>query len=199
MKTRLLASLFVIGLLLAAPVMAETVYVTDQLRLGLFAGEQASGQRLRMLASGDALEVVERRGNFARVTTADGVTGWVKAAFLVKDKPAALIVAETEAARLAAEARIEELRAEYADTDAVHTRLRESLEAANQSINALETELAGYRAAKRNVIHRLLNDPALLGLFGAATVLLFLLGIWLGGRRHERRMRQRFFGLSLGE
>ena len=199
MKTRLLVSLFVSGLLVAAPVMAETVYVTDQLRLGLFAGEQASGQQLKLMASGDALEVVERRGNFARVTTADGVTGWVKAAFLVKDKPAVLVVAEAEAARLAAEARIEALRAEYADTDAVHTRLRESLEAANQRINALETELAGYRAARRNVIHRLLDDPALLGLVGAAAVLLFLLGIWLGGRRHERRLRRRFSGLSLGD
>jgi hypothetical protein len=196
---RLLSGMLMLAALAAGPVAAETMYVTDQLRLGVFAGEGATGERLKLLSSGDRLQVLERRPNFALVTTDDGVTGWVKSAFLVSDKPAVLIVAEIDAERQAAEQRIEALRAEYADADAVHNRLREGLETANATINSLETELAGYRAARGNVLRRLGNDLELLGLFAVAVIVMFVLGQWLGRRHHERRLRQRFAGLSLGD
>lgn len=188
-----------IALIATTPVMAETVYVTDQLRLGLYAGEGATGQRLKLLSSGDQLEVVERQSHFARVTTQDGVTGWVKAAFLVDEKPAALIVAETEAARQELQDQIESMRVEYSDVDAVHSRLKESLEQANVTINDLETELADYRGTDRNVVQRLIADPVLLGIFIGAVSLAVLLGALIGNRLYERRMRRRFFGLSLGD
>ena len=196
---RLLALLLLVTVATVTPAAAETVYVTDQLRLGLYAGEGATGQRLKLLSSGDALEVVERQTNFARVTTADGVTGWVKAAFLVSDKPAALIVAETEAARQQVQAQLDAARAEYADVDAVHNRLKESLEKANTTINELETELADYRGTDRNVLQRLLADPVLLAILVIGTLVALLLGGLVGHKLYERRMRRRFFGLSLGE
>ena len=44
---------------LAAPAPGDTIYVTDELRLGLYADEQTSGRPMRNLISGDALEVVK--------------------------------------------------------------------------------------------------------------------------------------------
>lgn len=181
------------------PAHAETVYVTDQLRLGIYDGEGATGNRLKMLASGDPLEIVERKGNFARVKAADGTVGWVKAAFLVTDKPAALIVAETEAARVALEQKVESIRAEYADVDAVHAQLKASLEKANTTINELETELADYRGSEMNLFERLLNDVQLLALFVALVLIALFAGVYLGHSVYERRMRRRFFGMRLGE
>ena len=195
-----LSSWLLAGLvMLTAPALAETVYVTDQLRLGLYAGEGATGQRLKLLSSGDALEVLERRTNFARVRTTDGTAGWVKAAFLVEEKPAALIVAETEAARAELERQIEAVRAEYADVDAVHARLKESLEEANRTINTLETELSEYRGTERNVLQRLAADPVILALLLIGILASLVAGVLIGKAVHERRMRRRFFGLSLGE
>lgn len=196
---RLIALLLLLIVSVATPALAETMYVTDQLRLGLYAGEGATGQRLKLLSSGDRLEVVERRTHFSRVTTSDGTTGWVKAAFLVADKPAVLVVAETEAARQELQDQIDALRAEYADVDAVHSRLTESLEKANTTINDLETELADYRGTDRNIVQRLLADPVMLGLFVGAVVLAFFIGGLFGNSLYERRMRRRFFGLRLGD
>src|SRR5688572_21116916 len=76
---------------------AETVYVTDSLRLGLHAASDTSDRPFENLVSGMAVEVLERNPNYARVRLADGREGWVKATFLVGEKPAAARVAELEA------------------------------------------------------------------------------------------------------
>ena len=77
---------------------AETVYVTDILRLGLHEAEDTSDQPFRTLVSGAELEILARVPNYALVETADGEQGWVKSAYLVAAKPAQLRVAEVEAA-----------------------------------------------------------------------------------------------------
>jgi len=76
---------------------AETVYVTDSLRLGLHQAADTSDKPFENLVSGTAVEVLERNPNYARVRLADGREGWVKATFLVEDKPAAARVLELEA------------------------------------------------------------------------------------------------------
>src|SRR5262245_60495077 len=81
----------------AAAASAETAYVTDSLRLGLYAEPDASGSPAQNLVSGTALEVLERTQGYARVRTPAGSEGWVKAAYLVDEKPAQLRVAELEA------------------------------------------------------------------------------------------------------
>ncbi|MDH3547693.1 MAG: hypothetical protein OEN22_11360, partial [Gammaproteobacteria bacterium] len=98
---------FVIGVLVLLPLfaMAETAYVTDNLRLGLHQAEDTSDRAFRMLDSGQAVEILSRNRNYANVQLPDGAQGYVKAAYLVDEKPAKLIVAETQAEneRLAAE------------------------------------------------------------------------------------------------
>ena len=76
---------------------AETVYVTDVLRLGLYAAPDSSDKPVENLVSGTALEVLERDASYAHVRLADGREGWVKATYLVTDKPASARVLELEA------------------------------------------------------------------------------------------------------
>jgi SH3 domain protein len=76
---------------------AEPAYVTDSLRLSLYADADGSGDALESLVSGAAVEVLERNGGYARVRTAAGREGWVRAAYLVTKKPALARVAELEA------------------------------------------------------------------------------------------------------
>ena len=66
---------------------AETLYVTDILRLGLHHAEDTSDQPFENLVSGAPLEIIEKKSNFAHVRTADGQEGWVKSAYLVAEKP----------------------------------------------------------------------------------------------------------------
>src|SRR6185436_12169046 len=72
----------------AGSVCAETVYVTDVLRLGLYDAPNSSDKPVENLVSGTALEVLERDASYAHVRLADGREGWVKATYLVTDKPA---------------------------------------------------------------------------------------------------------------
>ena len=79
-----------IGLLILLPLAAfgDTAYVTDNLRLGLYEAEDTSGRPLQMLESGQAMETLTRDRNYANVRLPNGTEGWVKAAYLVDDKPA---------------------------------------------------------------------------------------------------------------
>ena len=124
-----------------------TVYVTDELRLGLYADEQTTGQPFRTFASGDKLEVLERALMSVMVRSEDGAEGWVKSAFLVT-KPTAKTrlaglerehattvtqLASAEAARTAAGARVEELNAEL-ETAQLGLRNLPELERQNQNL-----------------------------------------------------------------
>jgi SH3 domain protein len=103
---------------------ADTAYVTDMLRLGITSSRDGSGSPFDTLTSGEALLVLERAGNYAHVRLEDGRDGWVKAAFIVSEKPARLRVAEAEAAL---------------------GSLRDELAASNAGREKAEQELARYK------------------------------------------------------
>ena len=75
-------------------VLAETAYITDKLRLGLHEAADTSDRAFRTLESGQELEIISRDRNYARIRLPDGEQGHVKAAYLVSEKPARLIVSE---------------------------------------------------------------------------------------------------------
>ena len=105
-----------IGFLALIPlaVAAETVYITDNLRLGLHQASDTSDRAFRMLESGQQLEIISRDRNYANVQLPDGTSGYVKAAYLVDEKPAKLIVAETAAERDALAAELDETKRAFA-------------------------------------------------------------------------------------
>lgn len=134
---------------------AETAYVTDNLRLGIHQAADTSDRAFRMLESGQALEILSRDRNYANVQLPDGVQGYVKAAYLVDDKPAKLIVVETMAERDALAAELEETRRAFAVPAATiegledeAAQLTASLADAESQITELEEENASIRGLK---------------------------------------------------
>jgi uncharacterized protein YgiM (DUF1202 family) len=121
-----------LALFLSVTVSAETAYVTDNLRLGLHQATDTSDRAFRTLESGQELEVLNRDRNYAHVRLPDGVEGHLKAAYLVFEKPARLIVAETQA-------RVDQLEKELADT-------RDAFAVPGATIAALEQQLAVSQA-----------------------------------------------------
>ena len=101
--------------LLPVAAAAETAYVTDNLRLGLYDSESVSGRAAQTLESGQEMEILLRATNVANVRLPDGTTGWVKSAYLVDEKPAKLIVAETAAERDALANELAAARAAFAE------------------------------------------------------------------------------------
>ena len=145
----------------AGSVGAETVYVTDSLRLGLHAAADTSDRPFDNLVSGTAVEVLERNSNYARVRLADGREGWVKATFLVVEKPAAARVLDLEAeiggfeqaaataktAQAAAEHELAGLRSELQATTGSAESIQETIERLQRENGAHEERLEGYRHA----------------------------------------------------
>ena len=84
----------VIGLLSLLPLLAaaETGYVTDRLMLGLHQAADTSDRPFRSLESGTEFEILSRDRLYAHVRLADGTEGYVKAAYVVYEPPAKLIV-----------------------------------------------------------------------------------------------------------
>ena len=186
-------SLCVILLLLPLFAAAETAYVTDNLRLGLHQAEDTSDRAFRMLESGQALEILSRDRNYANVQLPDGVQGFVKAAYLVDEKPAKLIVAETIAERDALVAELEETRQAFAGPAATieglkneAADLQSKLEGAESQIAELQEENASIQGMKE----RYKGSLPLRWVAGATVVCLiggFLLGLWWVDHQSRKR------------
>ena len=83
-------------------------YVTDQLRLSLYANPNGTGQ-IDLLRSGDLLEIEQVQGNYALVTTPEGKRGWVKRGFLVTKPTSNLLLAEEQQTTESLQAEIDKL------------------------------------------------------------------------------------------
>ncbi len=183
------------GILLLLPLVAaaETAYVTDNLRLGLHQAEDTSDRAFRMLESGQALEILSRDRNYANVQLPDGVQGYVKAAYLVAEKPAKLIVAETLAERDALATELEETRQAFAGPAATIQGLKDEaaeLTSKLESAEAQVVELQEENASIQGMKERYKGSLPLRWVGGATAVCLvagFLLGLWWVDRQSRKR------------
>jgi len=116
---------FLLFLVLPLIATAETAYVTDTLRLGLHQAADTSDRAFRTLESGQEMDIISRDRNYASVRLPDGAQGYVKAAYLVFDKPAKLIVAELQASHEALQQELEATRATFASPAAAIAMLEQ--------------------------------------------------------------------------
>ncbi len=185
----------VIGVLALLPLaaMAETAYVTDNLRLGIHEAADTSGRAFKMLESGQEMDILTRDRNYANVRLPDGTEGWVKNAYLVDDKPAKLIVAETIAERDSLIAELAATKESFAAPAATIDALRSDaaqfdaqLAEANTAIEELKGQNASYQGLKEEY-----KGSLPLTWVAAATLVCliagFLLAMWWADRSSRRR------------
>ena len=182
-------------LLIMLPVFAsaETAYITDNLRLGLHQAQDTSDRAFQTLESGQELEILSRDRNYAHVRLPGGVEGYVKAAYLVDEKPAKLIVTETQQANESLQAELVDLRASFAAPAA-------TIDALERKITGLETNLADStvridglleeNATYESRYDQFKNSVPLSWVAAAMSVCLlagFLVGIWWVDLQSRRR------------
>ena len=130
------------AIFMSASVFAETAYVTDNLRLGLHQAADTSDRSFRTLESGQAIEILTRDVNYAHVRLPDGAEGYLKAAYLVYDKPAKLIVAETQAKVEQLEQQLVDLKEAYAVPGATIASLEQQLAGSQENIDSMTATMA---------------------------------------------------------
>ncbi len=183
----------VVLVLLPLAAVAETAYITDNLRLGLHQKADTSDRAFRMLESGQQLEIISRDRNYANVQLPDGARGYVKAAYLVTEKPAKLIVAETAAQRDALLAELEETKQAFAGPAETIQSLKDEVDGLNSKLSDANEEISDLRkenASIQGLKERYKGSLPLTWVGAAIGVCLvggFLLGLWWVDRSSRKR------------
>ena len=185
-------TLLIIGVV-SASALAETAYVTDNLRLGLHQAQDTSDRSFRTLDSGQTLEIVNRDRNYAHVQLPDGTQGYVKAAYLVFEKPAKLIVAETQAQVEQLQTELNKTKEAFAVPGATIASLEQQLAETTTALeksNAMADELTQKNDSYRDRHDQFKFSLPIAWVGGAMAVCLlagFLLGLWWVDRNNRKR------------
>jgi SH3 domain protein len=172
---------------------AETAYVTDQLRLGLHRAEDTSDRSFRTLESGQELEILSQTRNYANVRLPDGTVGYVKVAYLVTGKPAALIVAETQAENEKLQQELARTKSQFAGPAATIDALERQVAEQHAALDEGNRRIAELRAQNEDYLSRQAQYRYSLPVswvMGATSVCLiagFLAGLWWIDYRSRKR------------
>jgi len=182
------------------------VYVTDNLILGMKDNPEGTGKNMKLLRSGARLEVLDRRGAFSKVRTKEGLVGWAKTTFMVKDKPSILLVDELKQENKSLQEQISQLKKGKNKTP---EKIVEVKSDPQQKQRIMELELALDEARKQlseqedniDVIEPV-SEPVTIEGFSAKQLLIAMFtGMIVGGvlmlYYFRQRMRKRFAGLRV--
>ena len=75
---------------------AETIYVIDELKIGLHQDRTVDSPIIKLIPSGTALTVIERDNNLVHVQESEGVRGWINSKYVLTEKPGKARVNELE-------------------------------------------------------------------------------------------------------
>jgi hypothetical protein len=179
---------------------AATVYVSDELVLGVYADENNQGQRLATLHSGARVETLAQSGDFTQVRLNDGTTGWVKSAFLTATEPAVVRAKRLE----------EELDRSRATTPALaEAAARSEVERLKQELATKQSELDAARSSGVLPLAAPQPAPGPLALIqapagtrwpviaGITAAFGLACGFWLGYAALARRVKRKFGGIKV--
>jgi SH3 domain protein len=152
-----------------------------------------------MLDSGQPVEILYRDGSYAAVQLPDGVQGFVKANYLVTEKPAKLILAETFAERDALLAELNATKEALAEPAAAIAALEGERDELSAKLESAQAQIAGLSQQNEDLgeLQERYKGSLPLGWVAAAlpVVLIggFLVGIWWV----DHRMRKRHGGIRI--
>jgi SH3 domain protein len=182
------------------------VYVTDNLILGMKDNPEGTGKNMKLLRSGARLEVLDRRGAFSKVRTTEGLVGWAKTTFMVKDKPSIILVDELKQENKSLQEQISQLKKGKNITSEKIVELKVDPQ---QKQRIVELELALDEARKqlseqedKMAVIQPVSESVTIEGFSAKQLLIALLsGMIAGGvfifYYFRQRMRKRFAGLKV--
>ncbi|HKJ53791.1 MAG TPA: hypothetical protein VKB27_20035 [Gammaproteobacteria bacterium] len=190
-------------------------YVTDELRLSMYAQANDRSQVLKLLVSGDSVDIEQIQGPYALVLGPDGTRGWVKRGFLVTEPTSNLLLAEERRKTESLAAEIEKLANSKAVIDQYEKDMNEmaakvaALETENQQANENIASLEQQIETKQKEIDARYEDglPALLALWDTAkhywpylaaiAALIVFLSYLISKAIIEARIKSRFQGIKI--
>jgi SH3 domain protein len=135
----------VFGLLLilslfATAVHAETMYISDNLRITLRSGPSTENKILAVLESGQIVEVLQKGEEWAQVKSADGKEGWALSRYLTPEPTHRLRLERLEDKHKNLMAQAATLIEENNNLKAENKRLKKEFETTQQQLQKTSTE-----------------------------------------------------------
>jgi len=192
MRKRLFGYLLSCLFLIAGNVMAETVYVHDFLRLGVRNDPNSSETPIAVVTTGDALQVLERSGDYLKIRTPDGTEGWVSEGYVSKEKPARLQLEELRKAYSRNQEELKTLRKELTSTIEKSGASEKQLAEVNEEKTALQQKVDRFQRREEESTSKYTWVYQ-----GGLLLIMFLLGFFFGMRRYKRRITDRLGGLEI--
>lgn len=90
-----IAFFFIVAFIVSASinsVFAETRYVSDRLIISVRDGQSQNAAVLGYIETGAPVDILEETEDFLKIRTEDGIEGWVRARYILSEKPKALII-----------------------------------------------------------------------------------------------------------
>ena len=195
-----------IGGLVALPLLvgAQTLYVKDELRVGVREAPNSRDAPIAVVTTGTRLEVLERTEGYTRVRTPEGEEGWVSDAYVDAEAPAAVQLEDLRSEHAALQRELSErtagLERELADVRAAAAATVEENDRLSGRLEALQAANADLTRQ----LERLRPPPAAAGpdrtwlRYLAGGVVIALCGFLLGVRWQRRRVTERLGGFEIG-
>lgn len=136
--------------LLTTIVHAETVYVIDELNIGLHEDRTIDSPIIKLVPSGTSLSVIERENDLIHVQEAGGSKGWIHSKYVVVEKPGKSRITELEKSNEALKQEIAQLKTKTTPSNGSEAQkeLEQQLNSERLKAGDLEAQLA---ALKTNV------------------------------------------------
>ncbi len=130
---------------------AETNYVTDELKIGLHKESSTDSPILKLIPSGTALDVLSREQELVRVTEPGGLSGWVHQRYLLETAPDRSRVLELQKQNSALSQQLQKLQAQPGTpAEAVDERnvkeLEQKLNSERLKVGELQAQLADIKS-----------------------------------------------------
>jgi len=87
-KIRLALNVVIVGIFSAMPIFAQDVFVKDSLRVGVRTEPGNDAAPVSVVTTGMKLTILESSGNYIKIKSKTGVTGWVKKTYVSPEPPA---------------------------------------------------------------------------------------------------------------
>jgi len=119
-------------------VFADTRYVSDRLIISVRDGQDQNAAVLGHLETAAPVEILEEKEDLLRIRTEDGIEGWVRAQYIVSEKPKVLII---QVLKNEIEALNKEIQTIKNDQDSASNTLSESKKMYQEKIEELKEEV----------------------------------------------------------
>ncbi len=197
-------------LLLPLNTFSATLYVGDNLRVGIRPAPEANTASLLVVNTGTELELIEKKGQYIKVRSPNGVEGWVKGAYLSSNKPSSILLKQATSKIKQLEKKINALSKNNTNTRSTHeastqthiiTRLQSEKTQLEQQITSLRTqpenaELITQENDSFSLSFNFVNNELIMITLGFLIFLLSL-GFLFGVSWHKHQVTKRLGGLSL--